>query len=97
MIDNRKILGRGPTSEIEDAALNDAALEAVADKAIAMEIGARGLRSVVEGILTDIMFEIPSDERVDKVIVTRECVTQNAKPRIHYRPRPQIDPDAVNV
>ena len=76
---------------------DDAALEAIADKAIAMEIGARGLRSVVEGILTDIMFEIPSEERVEKVIVTRECVTDGARPTILRRQRPQIDPDAVNV
>ena len=74
---------------------DDAALEAIADKAIAMDIGARGLRSVVEGILTDIMFEIPSEERVDRVTVTKECVTEGARPRLHLRPRPQIDPDAA--
>ncbi len=73
----------------------DEALEAIADKAIAMEIGARGLRSVVEGILTDIMFEIPSEERVDRVTVTRECVTEGASPKIHRRPRPQLDPDVA--
>ncbi len=72
---------------------DDAALEAIADKAIAMDIGARGLRSVVEGILTDIMFEIPSDEKVDRVTVTADCVTSGAKPRIHRRPKPQIDPE----
>ena len=80
-----------------DLEFDDAALEAIADKAIAMDIGARGLRSVVEGILTDIMFEIPSAERVDRVTVTRECVTEGAKPRVHLRPRPQIDPDAEAI
>ena len=58
-----------------------------------MDIGARGLRSVVEGILTDIMFEMPSDEKVDRVTVTADCVTLGAKPRIHRRPKPQIDPE----
>ena len=80
-----------------DLEFDDAALEAIADKAIAMDIGARGLRSVVEGILTDIMFEIPSAERVDRVTVTRECVTEGARPRVHLRPRPQIDPDAEAI
>ncbi len=74
----------------------DAALEAIADKAIAMDIGARGLRSVVEGILTDIMFEVPSEERVDRVTVTAECVTEGAAPRLHRR-HPQIDPQALEA
>ncbi len=73
----------------------DEALEAIADKAIAMNIGARGLRSVVEGILTDIMFEVPSDDRIDRVTVTKACVTDGAKPLLHRRPRPTIDPDAA--
>ena len=52
----------------------EVALEAVADKAIERNIGARGLRAVMEGILTEIMFEIPSDPTVEKVVVTPECV-----------------------
>ena len=46
----------------------------MADKAIARNIGARGLRAVMEGILTDIMYDIPSDPSVEKVVVTPACV-----------------------
>ena len=50
------------------------ALEAVADKAIEMKIGARGLRSVMEGIMTDIMYAVPSDSTISKVIITADGV-----------------------
>jgi len=58
----------------------DAALEAIADKALKMEIGARGLRSVMEGIMTDIMFEVPSDATISQVIVTADCVINGISP-----------------
>lgn len=51
-----------------------AALEAVADKAIEMKIGARGLRSVMEGVMTDIMYNVPSDPTIGKVIITADSV-----------------------
>ena len=51
----------------------DGALEAVADKAIERNIGARGLRAVMEGILTDIMYDIPSDPSVQRVVITEAC------------------------
>lgn len=60
----------------------DDALGAIADKAIEKEIGARGLRSVVEGVMTDIMFAVPSDESICKVIVTADCVKNGSKPEI---------------
>ena len=74
---------------------SDDALEAVADLAIDMEIGARGLRSIMEKTMLNIMYEIPSDKRIGKVIITKDCVLNNASPQIKYRPKPQIDPDAV--
>lgn len=58
----------------------DAAVRAVARLAIERNIGARGLRSIVEGILTDIMFEIPSDPKIKKVIITEAAVNKTAKP-----------------
>lgn len=61
------------------------ALEAVADKAIALDIGARGLRSVLENVMTDIMFAVPSEERVEKVIITGECVRGEASPELVCR------------
>ena len=74
---------------------NDDALEAVADLAIDMEIGARGLRSVMEKAMLNIMYEIPSDKRIAKVTITKDCVLNNESPHVKYRPKPQIDPDAV--
>lgn len=50
------------------------ALEAVADKALEMKIGARGLRSVMEGAMTEIMYTVPSDTLIKKVIITAETV-----------------------
>jgi len=58
------------------------ALAAIADKAIRMKIGARGLRSVVEGVMTDIMYSVPSDKTAKKVIVTAENVKENTTPLI---------------
>lgn len=61
-----------------------AALKAIADLAIARNTGARGLRSIIEDIMLDIMFDVPSDETIEKVIVTKEAVTDGAKPKIVY-------------
>ncbi|MBR5095179.1 MAG: ATP-dependent Clp protease ATP-binding subunit ClpX, partial [Oscillospiraceae bacterium] len=58
------------------------ALEAIADKAIERKIGARGLRSVMEGIMTEIMFRIPSDPTVRKVVITPACVSGEAAPTV---------------
>ena len=61
------------------------ALEAIADKAIAMKIGARGLRSVIEGVMTDIMFQIPSDKTAAKVLVTAQCVKDGTSPTVLHK------------
>ena len=65
-----------------DLEYNTDALEAIADKAIEMKIGARGLRSVMEGIMTDIMFSVPSERNVEKVIITADCVNNNTSPEV---------------
>ena len=65
-----------------DLEYNSDALEAIADKAIEMKIGARGLRSVMEGIMTDIMFSVPSERDVEKVIITADCVNNNTSPEV---------------
>lgn len=65
-----------------DLEYNTDALEAIADKAIEMKIGARGLRSVMEGIMTDIMFSVPSEKNVEKVIITADCVNNNTSPEV---------------
>ena len=60
------------------------ALEAIADKAIEMKIGARGLRSVIEGVMTDIMYRVPSDKDAKKVLVTAQCVKEGTSPTIFH-------------
>ncbi len=62
------------------------ALEAVADQAIERNIGARGLRAVMEGILTPIMYEIPSDPAIEKVTITADCVKKTAQPVLERNP-----------
>ena len=61
-----------------------AAIEAIAEKALEMEIGARGLRSILEKIMTDIMFRVPSDKSIKRVIITADCV-KNGKPPVALR------------
>lgn len=58
------------------------ALEAIADKAIDMKIGARGLRSVMEGVMTDIMYTVPSDSTIKKVKITAASVRGECEPEI---------------
>ena len=62
------------------------ALEAIADKAIERKIGARGLRAVMEGILTRIMYDIPSDQTIEQVTITADCVKNGAEPVIRRNP-----------
>ena len=59
-----------------------AALEAIAELAVERKTGARGLRAILEGILGPVMFEVPSDGDITKVIVTRESVNGEAAPRV---------------
>ena len=72
--------------DMEDAQLtfNDDALLAVARKAIERKTGARGLRSVIEGILLDTMFELPSMEGVREVVISSEVVEGQATPLYIY-------------
>ena len=58
------------------------ALEAIADITLERKTGARGLRSVFESILNDLMFDIPSDYTIEKIVVTEDSVVNNTKPLI---------------
>ena len=58
------------------------ALEAVADKAIERSIGARGLRAVMENLLTQIMYDIPSDPTIVKAVITKDCVEGKGEPQL---------------
>ena len=58
------------------------ALGAIADKAIEMGIGARGLRSVTEKAMTRVMYEVPSDPSIKKVVITADCIRNGSDPQI---------------
>lgn len=64
---------------------NQDALEAIVDKAIERKTGARGLRSIIEEIMRDIMFEIPSKPDISKCVITKETVTENKEPEIEIQ------------
>lgn len=70
--------------KLEDVNLEfeDEAIKAIAAKAVEQKTGARGLRSIVENIMISIMFDIPSYKNATKVILTKECVTDGAKPKV---------------
>ena len=61
------------------------ALRAIADKAIERNTGARGLRSIIEDVMMDVMFDIPSDETIEKVTVTKDSVEGLGEPLIQYQ------------
>ena len=71
---------------MEDTQLSftDDALSAIAKRAIERKTGARGLRSILEGILLDTMFELPGMDDVTEVVVNEEAVTSEAKPLMIY-------------
>ncbi|KAI4453423.1 atp-dependent clp protease atp-binding subunit clpx-like mitochondrial-related [Holotrichia oblita] len=61
------------------------AIEAIAEKAIELNTGARGLRSIMEGILTDIMYAAPSDKDITHIYIDRNCVKDGGQPRLERR------------
>ncbi|MGC9974293.1 MAG: ATP-dependent Clp protease ATP-binding subunit ClpX, partial [Gaiellaceae bacterium] len=58
------------------------ALWEISDKALARETGARGLRSIIEAALLDVMFELPSRKDVSKCVITKETITKNQRPTL---------------
>ena len=70
--------------EGSDLTFTDEALRAIAKRAIARKTGARGLRSIMEDILLDTMFDLPGLENVSEVVVNDEAVTSEAKPLLIY-------------
>ena len=81
--------------EYDNVALSfeSGALDAIAEKAIKRQIGARGLRAIMESIMTKIMYEIPSDPTIQSVLITEDCVRNGTEPVIKRdasRPREAI-------
>ena len=66
--------------------LEDSALDAIADKAIARKTGARGLRSIMEAVLGSLMFGTPSDPTIEKIVIDRACVEEKASPEMLKNP-----------
>ena len=65
-----------------DLVFSDDALFAIAEKALSRASGARGLRSVLEGILLNVMYELPSQTNVSKCVITRDVVERNIEPTL---------------
>ena len=75
--------------DMEDVQLefSEDALRAIAQKAIARKTGARGLRSIMEGILLDPMYELPGLESAEEIVINREVVEGRAEPLYIYTDR----------
>lgn len=66
------------------------AVEAIADKAVARGTGARGLRSIMEKTMMDVMYEIPSDDTIVSCVITKEAVEDGAPPKIVHGEKPPL-------
>jgi len=66
------------------------ALTAIAKRALQRKTGARGLRSILEHALLDIMFELPSEKDVKKVVVDEDVISGSAKPKLIYADQPRV-------
>ncbi len=65
--------------------VEDDAVKEIAGTAIRLKTGARGLRTIIENVMTPVMYKIPSEPDVEEVVVTRDCVTEGAEPRLVYK------------
>ena len=80
------------------------AIEAIADKAIERNTGARGLRSIIEDAMIDVMFDTPSDDDIEKVVITEDCVKNGAEPTVYRKEKKSLTeqlafekPDAAKI
>ena len=62
--------------EVEEDALN-----AIVDEAVDRKTGARGLRAIMENVMMDSMYEVPSNKDITKCVITKDVVTKHAKPK----------------
>lgn len=73
------------------------ALKAIADLAIQRNMGARGLRTIIENSIMDIMYETPSEEDIESVEVTKDVITKHAKPRVVRKNSDDVESSQVSV
>ena len=73
--------------ELDDVKLSfePEAIEAIAEQALERKTGARGLRSIMEKIMMNIMYEIPSDETIESCVITKEAVEGTSQPFVVHR------------
>ena len=73
--------------ELENVHLRftEGALTAIAREALARKTGARGLRAIMENIMLDIMYDIPSQPNIKEVLISEEVVVRNAQPIVMYQ------------
>lgn len=64
--------------------VEESAVREIANTAIRLKTGARGLRTIIEGFMTSVMYKLPSEKNIREVIVTKECVTDKAEPKLVY-------------
>ena len=76
---------------------DEGALEAIAEKAMKKDIGARALRAIIEEFMLDIMYEIPKDDNIGKVTITKEYIEGTGGPIIDIRNTSAADPDDLKL
>jgi ATP-dependent Clp protease ATP-binding subunit ClpX len=65
--------------------VEDEAVKEIAQTAIRLKTGARGLRTIIENVMTEVMYKIPSETDVEEVIITKECITDGNAPKLVYK------------
>jgi ATP-dependent Clp protease ATP-binding subunit ClpX len=76
-----------------DLVFTDDSLSEIAEKALQRETGARGLRSIIENALLDVMFELPSRKDVSKCVITKETITKGMRPTLVTSAGAELDDD----
>lgn len=80
-----------------DLKFTDGALKAIADLAIQRNMGARGLRTIIENSIMDIMYETPSEDDIVSVEVTKDVITKHAKPRVVRKDSNDVEKSQVSA
>ena len=71
----------------------DESIEAVADTAVKLETGARGLRAILEGVMLDVMFDLPSRSDVKECVITKGVIENDEEPLLVYEHQQDDDED----
>ena len=72
--------GIGREAEGVQLRFSDDAIEAIAEEALARNVGARGLKIIIEDLMLDVMYQIPSDEDIEECVITRDVVKHHTNP-----------------